>query len=327
MTNKPKRGILPLAAAAGLLLQAPWPAMAAGDYPNRTIKMVVPAPPGTNLDTLPRIIAEKLAQRWGQTVIIENKPGAAQNLGAEFVARSDPDGYTLLATPQGPLVISQSFFPKLRFDPAAFTPISVFAQQPLLLAANPRVPYSTLPELIAYAKANPGKINFASPGIGSAPHLTGEMLQLGAGVRFTHVPYKGMTPLTVDLLGGQVDIVFNNLGNTLPLARDGKVKVLAVANQQRIAELPDVPAIAELYSDFYSTSWFAFVAPPHTSPDIAAKLSQAIAETVRMPDVVERYQRVGTTPLGLSPADTAAFLKTETERWRKVIVARHIGPT
>jgi tripartite-type tricarboxylate transporter receptor subunit TctC len=312
-------------AATALPLVGPVAAHAEADYPNHTVKIVVPAPPGTNLDLLPRIIADKLSQRWGQTVIIENKPGAAQNLGAEYVAKSDPDGYTLLATPQGPLVISQSFFPKLRFDPAAFTPISIFAQQPLLLVANPRDPYATLRDLIAYAKANPGKVNFASPGIGSSPHLTGEMLQLDAAIRFTHVPYKGMTPAMVDLLGGQVDIIFNNLGNTLPLIREGKVKALAVANPKRIAELPEVPAVAELYPAFYSTSWFAFVAPPHTSPDIAAKVSKAIAETVALPDVVERYRKVGTTPLGLSPEDTAAFLKKETERWRKVIVARKLS--
>jgi tripartite-type tricarboxylate transporter receptor subunit TctC len=305
-----------------------WSGLAqAGDYPDRTIEIVVPTPPGANLDVLPRVIADKLAQRWGQTVVIENKPGASQILGAEYVAKAKPDGYTLLATPQGPLVISQSFYPKLRFDPAAFTPISIFAQQPLLLVANPHAPFSTLRELIAYAKANPGKVNFASPGIGSSPHLTGEMLQTDTGIRFTHVPYKGMAPLMVDLLAGRVDIAFNNLGNTSPLIRDGKVKVLAVASPERIPELPDTPAVAELYPGFYATSWFAFVAPPKAPPKIAAKLSRAIAETVRMPEVIGRYKQMGATPLGMSPAETAAFLKKETERWRKIILASHIGPT
>jgi tripartite-type tricarboxylate transporter receptor subunit TctC len=309
----------------GLLLAiAPAGALAGNHYPNRTVTIVVPTPAGSNLDALPRIVAEKLAQRWGQAVIIENKPGAAQNLGAEFVAKSAPDGYTLLATPPGPLVISQSFFPKLRFDPAAFVPISVFAEQPLLLVANPRVPAASMRELIAYAKVHPGKINFASPGTGSSPHLTGEMLQRAAGVRFTHVPYKGMTPLMVDLLAGRVDIAFNNLGNTLPLIRKGKLKTLAVASLKRIPELPDVPAVAELYPGFLATSWFAFVAPPHTPADIAAKVSQAVAAAVKMPDVVQRYRRMGATPLGMSPSETAAFLKQESERWRKVIVASHI---
>jgi tripartite-type tricarboxylate transporter receptor subunit TctC len=222
------------------------------------------------------------------------------------------------------LVISQSFFPKLRFDPAAFVPISIFAEQPLLLVANPRVPAASLRELIAYAKVHPGKINFASPGTGSSPHLTGEMLQRDAGVRFTHVPYKGMAPLMADLLAGRVDIAFNNLGNTLPLIRKGKLKTLAVASLKRIPELPNVPAVAELYPCFFATSWFAFVAPPHTPTDIAVKVSQAVAATVKMPDVVQRYRRMGATPLGMSPSETAAFLKQESERWRKVIVTGHI---
>ena len=314
------------AAATALVLAGTLPVQAQGDYPSRTVKLVVPLPPGATADSLPRIVAEKLAQRWGQTVIIENKPGAAQNLGAEFVAKAAPDGYTLLATPQGPLVISQSFFPKLGFDPAAFVPISIFAQQPLVLVANPHVPASTLQQLIAYAKANPGKINFASPGIGSSPHLTGEMLQSDAGIRFTHVPYKGLGPAKIDLLAGQVDIAFDNLSNTLALIREGKLKALAVTGKTRIPELPNVAAVSELYLGFYSTSWFAFVAPPRTPPAIAGKISQAIAEVMRMPEVIEKFHRLGATPMATSPEETAAFLKQETERWRKVIVSGHIGP-
>ena len=309
-----------------LIAVAPVAVSAHSGYPDHAVKVIVPLPPGPAADTLPRIIAEKLSARWGQAVVIENKPGAAQNLGAELVAKSAPDGYTLLATPQGPLVISQSFFPKLGFDPSAFVPISVFAEQPLLLVANPHVPAANLHELIAYAKAKPGKLNFASPGIGSSPHLTGEMLQTDAGIRFTHVPYKGMGPAVVDLLAGRVDIAFNNLANSLSLIRSGRLKALAVASLKRIPELPEVPAVAELYPGFYSNSWFAFVAPPQTPAATAAEISQAIADVVRMPDIAAWYKKTSMTPIAMSPAETGFFLKKEAERWRKVIISSHLEP-
>lgn len=297
-------------------------ALAHSDYPDRTVKIIVPVPPGPIADTLPRMIAKKLSEQWKQSVVIENKAGAASNLGAEFVAKAAPDGYTLLATPPGPLVVSQSFFHDLGFDPTAFVPISIFAEAPLVLIGNPRVPAATLSELIAYAKVNPGKLNFASPGIGSSPHLTGEMLQRDSGVQFTHVPYKGLGPAAGDLLGGQVDIAFNNLGNSLPLIRAGKVKAFAVASAKRISQLPDVPALAELYPGFYSTSWFAFVAPPHTPAQLANQISQAIGDAVQTPDVLAWYEKISMTPVKMSPADTAEFLKKEATRWHEVIVAR-----
>jgi tripartite-type tricarboxylate transporter receptor subunit TctC len=309
-----------------LIAVAPVAVSAHADYPDKLVKIIVPLPPGPVADTLPRVIAAKLAQRWGQSVIIENKPGAAQNLGAELVAKAAPDGYTLLATPQGPLVISQSFFPKLGFDPAAFVPISIFAEQPLLLVANPQVPAASLRELIVYAKANPGKLNFASPGIGSSPHLTGEMLQTDAGIRFTHLPYNGMGPAIVDLLSGRVDITFDALANSLPLIHGGKLKAVAVASPKRIPELPEVPAVAELYPGFYANSWFAFVAPPHTSVAIASKISQAITDVVQMPEVVAWYKKTWMTPVAMSPAETGAFLKRESERWRQVVISSHLEP-
>jgi tripartite-type tricarboxylate transporter receptor subunit TctC len=314
-----------LLAAAGVLA-VHSAALAQEGYPSRTVKIVVPAPPGTNLDTLPRIIADRLGAHWGHPVIIENRPGAAQNLGAEVVAKAAPDGYTLLATPQGPLVISQHFFPKLGFDPDAFAPISIIAAQPLLLITHPNVPASSLKEIVAYAKANPKRISFASPGIGSSPHLTGEMLKSAAGIDFVHVPYKGVAPAETDLLAGHVDIMFDNLGNALPYIRDGRVKALGVASETRIPELPDVPAIAEMFPGFYSTSWFAMVAPPNTPPEIVSTVSQAIAATLRLPEVIERFRTMSSTPVGISPAETAAILKKESARWRQVIVSAAIKP-
>jgi tripartite-type tricarboxylate transporter receptor subunit TctC len=298
-------------------------ATAQNDYPNRTIKMVVPIPPGVTADLMPRVIADKLAARWGHPVIIENRPGAGLNLAAEVVAKSPADGYTLLATPQGPLVMSQSLFPKLRFDPAAFVPVSIYAEQPYLLVANPKVPASTLREFIAYAKANPGKINSAG-GTGTALHLTAEMLAAAAGIRIVHVPYQGAAPAMTDLLAGHVDIMIDNLGNSLPHIREGKLKVFGVASEARIPELPDVPAIAELFPGFYSVGWYAVVAPPKTPAAIALKLSQAIAETVKSPDVAKRFRDLAITPTGMTPDEMTVFLRQETERWRRVITDRGI---
>jgi tripartite-type tricarboxylate transporter receptor subunit TctC len=319
--------MIALARLAAVILAVSLAALAARaqtDYPSRTIKIVVPAPPGANLDVIPRIIGDKLHKLWGQPVIIEHRPGAAQNLGAEVVARSEPDGYTLLATPQGPLVISQHFFAKLGFKPEAFVPVSIVASQPLVLVAHPKFRFTSLKELIAAAKS--AKISFASAGIGSSPHLTGEMLKLAAGIDFVHVPYKGLAPAMTDLLGGHVDMMFDNLTNALPRIRDGSVRALAVASETRIPELPDVPAIAEMYPGFYSTSWFAIVAPPKTPAAIAERLWQGIAAAVKMPDVVERYRTMASTPVVSSPAETAGFLKKESERWRQVIVSAGIKP-
>jgi tripartite-type tricarboxylate transporter receptor subunit TctC len=312
--------------AAAPLAAAPLATAAAQTYPSRTVKIVVPIPPGAALDLLPRILADKLTPRWGQPVIIENRPGAASNLGAEVVFKSPPDGYALLASPPNPLVISHSFDPKLSFDPTGFAPISIFATQPFVLLVNPKVPANSLQELIAYAKANPGKLNFATPGTGSAPHLTGEMLWLAAGIKVVHVPYAGLAPAMTDLIAGHVDVLVDNLGNSLPTVRDGKVKALAVTIERRIPELPNVPAIAELYPGFYSASWFGMVAPPRTANDITAKVSQAIAEALKLPDVAQRFKDLAITPLGYTPAETAAFLKRETERWREVIVKGGIKP-
>ena len=221
-------------------------------------------------------------------------------------------------------MISQHFFAKLGFDPDAFTPISIIASQPLVLVAHPKFRATSLKELVTSAKGT--KISFASAGIGSSPHLTGEMLKLAAKIDFVHVPYKGLAPAMTDLPGGHVDMMFDNLTNALPQVRDGKVKALAVAGPARIPELPDVPAIAEMFPGFYSTSWFAIVAPPKTPPDIAGKISQSIAATLKLPDVVERYRMLASTPVGSSPAETAAFLKKESERWRQVIAAAGIKP-
>jgi tripartite-type tricarboxylate transporter receptor subunit TctC len=305
--------------AVGIAIGAFGGAAAQSDYPSRAIKIIVPVPPGPTLDSLPRVIASHLSKSWGVPVIIENRPGAAQNLGAEAVARAEPDGYTMLSAPKGPLVISQHVYPKLSFDPSEFVPVSVFASQPTVLVAKPNAPFSTLKELIAFAKTNPGRINYGSPGIGSPLHLMVEILSADADIHLVHVPYKGLAPALIDLLAGQIDLMFDNLGNSLPYIKDGKLKVIGVTSQSRISELPDVPTIAESYPDFVFSEWFAIVAPPKTSPEIAAKFSQAIRETLQIPEVAQRFHDVSVTPVGSSPEETAALLKQETERWGKVV--------
>jgi tripartite-type tricarboxylate transporter receptor subunit TctC len=305
--------------AVGIAVGALGGAVAQPDYPNRAIKIIVPVPPGPTLDSLPRIIASHLSERWHVPITIENRPGAAQNLGAEAVARAEPDGYTLLVAPKGPLVISQHTYSNLGFDPGAFVPVAIFATQPTVLVANPKAPFSTVPELIAYAKANPGRLNYGSPGTGGPLHLQFEILDGDAGIRLVHVPYKGLAPAEADLLAGHIDVMFDNFGNALEYIKDGKLKALGVTSKSRLAELPDVPALAESFPDFIFSEWFAIVAPPKTSPEIAAKLSRAIGETLRLPEVAQRFRDVSVTPVGSSPDETAALLKQETETWRKVV--------
>ena len=308
--------VLALAAA---VVVTPTAAVAQSNYPSRTIKIIVPLSAGGVADIVPRLVAEKLAARWGQPVVIENRTGAGQIIGAEAVAKAEPDGYTLLATPPGPLVTNQLLYAKLPYDPGAFVPITIMTTGHLGLIVNPKVPAANLRELVAYAKANPGKLTYASSGAGSPPHLTGEMLQTAAGIQVTHVPYKGLAPAVTDLLAGHVDMMFDNLGNSLPYIRSGKLRVLGVAGDTRIAELPDVQAIAETYPGFDSRSWFALVAPPNTPPAIAAKLSQAVAEILRQPDMVARLHDLSFTPVGISPAETAAYIKREAAHWRDAI--------
>jgi len=294
---------------------------AAQTYPSRPIRIVVPLPPGSNGDLMPRILGQHLATKLGQPVVIENRSGAAQNLGAEYVFRAEPDGYTLLATPQGPLVISPSFVPNLPFDPSQFVPVTIMAKLPYLLVVHPKVPVAAFAAFIAYAKANPGKLNTGTPGLGSSSHLTGEMLQLAAGIKMTHVPYGGLAPALTDLLAGHTDVMMANLDSVLAQVQEGKLKGLAVTSEKRAPEVPDLPAMAETYPEVVSTSWFAVVAPPKTPSQIAEKLSRAFAEILREPEIQKKWREMALTPVGGTPDEVGAFLKAETARWRHVIVS------
>jgi tripartite-type tricarboxylate transporter receptor subunit TctC len=292
----------------------------AQEWPAKAVRIIVPFPPGGSADLLPRAVAEKLAERWGQPVIVENRPGAAGNIGADVVFRADPDGYTLLSAPPPPLVINKLLYPKLSYDSAQFVPITVIGAIPNVLLVHPKTKVSTVNELIALARSNPGKLNYASQGSGTTSHLTAELFKsMAGGLDITHVPYKGTAPALADLLGGQVEMMCDNLGVSLPHVRSGKLKALAVASARRVKTLPDVPALAETLPGFEAVAWFGIVAPPKTPAAIAEKIAFGGQEALKMPEVQKRLSELSAEPLGLSPADTAAYLKRETERWAAVI--------
>lgn len=304
----------------GVFLAATPPGLGAEEaYPSRLVRIVVPFPPGGLADTLPRMMAAGLSRRLGQAVIVDNRPGATGNIGSEMVAKAPPDGYTLLAAPPPPLVVNQNFLQRMPFDPAKFVPITVLATVPNVLVAHPSLPVTEVDALIAHARAHPGRLNYASTGNGSTPHLTGEWFKFAAGVQISHVPYRGMPQAIPALLAGEVDLMFMNLGEALPLARSGKLKVLAVAGEKRHAALPGVQPVADTLAGFVSTTWYAVVAPPGTSPAIAEKLSAAFAQVLRIPENVESFHKLNLEAGGKDPAQTAAFLKLEAERWAAVI--------
>ncbi len=306
-----------LAAMSGAFAQDP-----AAGYPAKPIRIVVPFPAGGSADLMPRAFAERLAAKWGQPVVVENRPGAAGNIGAELVFKAEPDGYTLLSAPPPPLVINASLYPKLAFDPSQFTPVALIGSIPNVMLVHPKVTATSVTEFIALARANPDRFNYASQGSGTTSHLAAEMFKsMAGGLRITHVPYKGTAPALVDLLGGQVDLMFDNLGVSLPHVRSGKLKALAVGSERRFAGLPDVPAMAEVLPGFVSIAWFGVVAPPKTSPAVAEKLSVAIAEALKFPDVAKRLESLSAVPMGSTPAAMAAFMKEETERYRGIIRA------
>ena len=316
--------------AASLALGAAWPAggalaQAGGAWPQKLIRIVVPNPAGGTADLLPRLIAEQLGIRLGQTIIIDNRPGAAGNIAAEYLFNAEPDGYTLMAAPPPPLSINVSLYPKLAYDPAKFVPITILALVPNALMIHPSLPVQTVQEFIAYAKANPDKLSYASQGNGSTAHLTAELFKLKTGTRMLHVPYKGDAPAMADLLAGHVNVMFGNVAAASAHVKSGKLRLLAVTSSKRVASMPDIPALSEVVPGVVAVAWFALVAPPRTPPAIAARLSATVADILRSPDIARRYAEVGALPVGDTPEEMAAWMKEDTERWRAVIKAGNIG--
>jgi len=318
-----------IAAALAAILAAPpahtQTADAAAGYPNHTVRIIVSAPPGGGPDLAARLVADRLQRRWGEPVIIENRPGAGGTLGTADVAAAEPDGYTLLAAQPGPLTTHALLYKNLRFDPAALEPVIVMTRIPIVLVVRADFPAKTVGELFAYAKANPGKITYGSQGIGTSPHLTTALFARRTGTVMTHIPYKGTAQVVNDLVAGHVDLLFIQLDAVRALWRAGKLKMLAVASDKRLADLPEIPSLADAgVADFQADTWNAIVAPPKTPQPIVAKINAAMNDVFAMPDIRGRLATMSMTPVGGSPADMAAFVKAETARWGDVIRAADI---
>jgi tripartite-type tricarboxylate transporter receptor subunit TctC len=300
------------------------PAWADG-YPDRTVKIIVPFPAGGTADAVPRLVADWLSRKWGQPVVIENRTGAAGNIGAEAAFRAAPDGYTLLSAPPPPLVINQSLYPKLGFDPAKFEPIIVMAQVPNALIVNPNnVKASSLRELVEYLQKNPDHVTAASQGNGTTSHLTSELFQLMARVKLRHIPYRGSAPALQGLLAGDVDLMFDNLGVSLALVEAGKLKLLAVASPNRLPALPDVPTIAETLPGFEAVAWYGIVAPPGTPKNIVDTINADVNEALRQPELQDHLKKLSAEVFGGSVEKTSRYMGEEVERWRAVIKAANI---
>jgi len=306
--------------AAAVLVAAISP-VAAQDYPSRPVRIIVPFPAGGTADAMPRLVSEWLSRKWGQPVVIENRTGAAGNIGAEAAFKAEPDGYTLLSAPPPPLVINHNLYPKLAFDPTEFVPIIIISRVPNALVVNPKVKASTLAEFIADARANPGKITAATQGNGSTSHLTAELFQMMAQVKFQNVPYRGSAPALQDLVAGNVEIMFDNLGVSLPLVKSDKLKLIAVAAEKRMASLPQVPAIAETLPGFEAVAWYGVVAPPKSPKAIVDKINADINEALKSPEIAQRLPDFSAEAVGGTPQETAAYMRQEVERWHKVIKA------
>ena len=293
----------------------------AQDYPSKPVRFVVPLAPGGTTDVLARLVGEKLSASLGQQFVVDNKPGAGGNVGTAQVAKAEPDGYTLLMGTVGTHAINASIYPSLPYDPVQdFAPVTLVATVPNVLVVNPEVPANSVAELIALAKEKPGELNFASSGNGTSIHLSGELFKAMTGVDIVHVPYKGSGPAVVDLLGGQVEMMFDNLPSSAPQIKAGKLRPLGVTSKERSPTLPDVPTIAEAGVPGYEAlSWFGVLVPAGTPNAIVAKLQDEIAKALADPAMRERFAELGAVPVGGTPAEFANFISAETAKWAKVV--------
>jgi tripartite-type tricarboxylate transporter receptor subunit TctC len=294
-------------------------------WPQKTVRIVVPFPAGGSNDTLCRIVADKLSGSWKQPVIVDNRAGAGGNVGAEIVYGAPGDGYTLLCSPPGPLSINHNLYRALPYDWSRFMPVTVLALTPNVITARKDLPAATAQEFIAYARANPGKVTYASQGNGSTSHLSAQMLATQAGIDMLHVPYKGEGPALVDIAAGRVDIFVGNISAALRFAKGGQVKFLGLAAKKRSPVAPDVPSAAEIgLPDLIASAWFAVVAPPGTPDAIVQKINGDIAAALKLDDVRAKFLDQGAEPQGESTQATAAFIREEEARWRAVIKSANV---
>jgi tripartite-type tricarboxylate transporter receptor subunit TctC len=320
------RGIFKCVVAAVIIaLFAPFAAMAqgggAGGYPNRAIKLVVSVAPGGGNDLIARLVAQRLQPVWNQSIIVENKTGAGNNLAAEFVYKSDPDGYTLMVSPPAPLVVNKALFKELRFDPEKLEPVAISSYIPNVLVVKPNSPFKTAQELIAFAKANPGALTYGSQGNGTTGHLTGALFEMLIGVKHAHLPYTGAGPAMRDLAANVFDFMFADIGTVMPLTQgDNPVRMLAATVKKPPAIAPNLPTIADVgMADLQSDTWTAFTAPPGTPLEIRVKWADAIRSIMFKPEVMELLGRLGVEPLGLGPPEMTDLVAKETARWTDVV--------
>ena len=313
------------AALAGAVLAAGPAAAQTGDYPNRPIKIVVVVPAGGGVDTVTRVVAERMRQHLGQPVIIENRGGQSGNLGAEVLYAAEPDGYTLMASQPAPLTVNRLLYKKINYDPTQLEPVAVMTSIPNTLTVRPNFPANTVQEFLAHVKANPGKLNYASQGNGTTSHLTAEMFQQATGTKLVHVPFRGTAPAINDLVAGHVDLMFTEIASAIELHKAGKAKILAVTAEQRAPAMPDIPTMIEAgIPNFNSNTWNAISAPPKTPAPIVAKLNEAVNAALSNPEVRAHLQGLSLQPVGGSPKDMADLMKSDTRRWADVIKAANV---
>jgi len=315
------RSLRRLAGLAALAVLAITAAQAADVYPTKPLRIIVPFPPGGPADALARTVGDKLAASLGQPVVVDNRPGAGGNIGMELAAKAPPDGHTLVLAPAGNLTVNPSLYRSVPYDVGRdFAPVTVIAAVPNVLVVNPQVPAKDVAELIAYAKGNPGRLNYASPGAGSGAHLAGELLKSSAGIDIVHVPYNGIAPAVAAVISGDVQMMFAAAPTALPQIAGGKLRPLAVASPKRIAAAPALPTMdASGLPGFDVTSWYSIVAPAGTPPAVIDRLQREIARTLEMPDVKARLAGLGAEPIANTPAEFAAMIGSETAKWGKIV--------
>ena len=312
------------AASAALLLSLATASAqqrdAVADYPSKNVQVIVAAPPGGGIDTVARIFADRLQKKFGRSFIVENRAGVGGSLATGVVANAEPDGYTLLAAGPAPLTTNFQMYKSLNYDPSSLQPLAILTRMPNVLAVRANLPLNSVKEIVAYAKANPGKLTYGSQGVGTSPHLTAELFAHTAGIEITHVPYRGTAPAVNDLVGGNIDMLFFQIDTVLELHQSKSVKILAVTTESRVPALPDVPTLDEAgVANIRSHAWNLFAVPAKTPPAIVTKLNQAINELLTEPEMVATLQKRNMQPVGGTIEDASRYLKDEREMWRHII--------